>query len=83
MNNTARLDKAIEIIIKTSNRFNGKDNSCYCEAYKAELLMNEIPEARWKSNFTRVITPSLHVEVLELQTESHGWEEFERGFLEV
>ena len=53
----------------------------YSKKDMPEMFMNDMPEAKWLSNFTRVITPSNHVEVLELQVESHGWEEFERGLV--
>ena len=48
-------------------------------AYKAEMLMRDIPGEGVKQ-LHKVIMPSL---VLKLQAESRGWEEFERGLLEA
>ena len=59
MNNTARIDKAIEMIVGTFVQFVGKEVACYLEAYKAKMFMRDILEARWLSSFAMVITPSL------------------------
>ena len=67
MNNTARLDKAIEMIVGTFVQFIGKEVSCYLEAYKAKMLMRDILEARWLSIFARVVTPSLPRDKEELE----------------
>ena len=76
---TIWLDRAIEIIVGTSRRFNGKDVSSYLEIYKAERLMRDILEARKLATFVRVVVLSIHAKILELQVENRNWEEFERG----
>ena len=45
------LDKAIETIVSTIGRFNGKDTTIYVEAYKPKMLMWDIPEDRCLSRF--------------------------------
>ena len=73
MNNTARLDKAIEMIVGTFVQVIGKEVSCYLEAYKAKMLMRDILEARWFSSFVRFV----------IARGNHNWEEFEREPLKV
>ena len=46
------------------------------------MLMRDIPDEAVKQ-LRKVVMPSLHTEVLELQAESHSWEDFERGLLEA
>ena len=64
---TIWLDRAIEIIVGTSRRFNGKDVSHYVEAYIAKLLMRDILEARQLSSIMTVVSLSLHMDVIDLQ----------------
>ena len=45
------LDRAIETIVGTTGRFNGKEVLTYLEAYKAKMLMRDIPADRWLSGF--------------------------------
>ena len=71
------LDRAVETIVGTSGRFNGKGVTNFLEAYKAKMLMWDIPEDMWLSGFPRVVTPSIHVEVLEVQLGCQNWDEFE------
>ena len=40
------LNRAIEKIVGTIGRFNGKNDTNYLEAFKAEMLMRDIPEDR-------------------------------------
>ena len=63
-------------------KFDGKDISRYLEAYKAEMLMRDIPKAKQLSGFARVVTSSLHGEILEMIPQIHNWLEFERRLLE-
>ena len=63
---TGGLDKAIETTVSTTGRFNEMDVLSYLEAYKAEMLMRDIPEDRRLSQFPGVVTPSIHAEVLEV-----------------
>ena len=37
------LDRVIEATVDNIGRFNGKDATSYLEAYKAEMLMRNIP----------------------------------------
>ena len=43
---TGALDRAIEAIVGTIGRFNGKDATKYLASYGAEMLMRDIPEER-------------------------------------
>ena len=74
---TSALDRAIKAIIDKIGRFNGKDATSYLEAYKAEMLMRNIPEDRRLFGFPRVVTPIIHEEVLEVQADCHNWAGFE------
>ena len=51
------LDKTIKTIVGTTGPF------------KAEMLMQDILEDMWLSGFPRVVTPSIHDEVLEILSE--------------
>ena len=70
------LDRAIETIVDTTNRFNGNDVTNYLEAVKAEMLMRDILDDRWFSGFSRIVTPSIHAKVLEIQADCRNWLEF-------
>ena len=74
--NTAGLDRAIETIVGTMGRFDGKDVSRYLEGYRAEMLMRDVTAAKRLNSFARVVTPSLYGEILEMIPESGFWEEF-------
>jgi hypothetical protein len=76
------LDRAIEAIVGSIGRFSGKDATRYLEAYRAEMVMRDIPEDRRLSGFPRVAMPGIHAEVLELRDGSGSWEEFEGRLLE-
>ena len=54
------------MIVATFVQFVGKEVSCYLEAYEAKMFMRDILEARWLSNFARVVTPSLSRDKEEL-----------------
>ena len=43
---TGALDRAIEAVIGTIGGFGGKDATSYLEAYRAEMVMRDIPEER-------------------------------------
>ena len=77
--NSSRLDGAIETIFVTTGQFNGRDVTNYLEAYKAEMLMRDIPEDRRLSKFPRVVTPSIHAEV---QADYRNWQDFKERLLE-
>ena len=79
---TGALDRAIESIVGTIGRFGGKDATSYLEAYRAEMIMRDIPTDRRLSGFPRVVTPSIHAEVLEVLAGCQTWEEFELRLLE-
>jgi hypothetical protein len=64
------LDKAIEAVISNIGRFYGKNATSYLEAYRAEMVMRDIPEDRRLSGFPRVATPGVHAEVLAVREES-------------
>ena len=40
------LDRAIEAIFGMIDRFNGKDVTSYLEAYRAKMIVRDIPEDR-------------------------------------
>ena len=58
---TGALDRAIKAIIGTIGRFGGKDATSYLEAYRAEMVMRDIPEDRRMARFRRVAMPGIHV----------------------
>ena len=60
------FDKVVEAIVDMIGRFNGKDVTSYLEAYWAEMIMRYIPEDRRLSGFPRIVTPSIHAEVLKV-----------------
>ena len=43
---TRALDRAIEAVVDTIGRFGGKDATSYLVAYRAEMVMRDIPEER-------------------------------------
>ena len=43
---TSALGKAIEAIVGTIGRFGGNNATSYLEAYRAEMVMRDIPEDR-------------------------------------
>ena len=45
------LDKAVETVVGMIGRFNGKDVTNYLEAFKAEMLMRDVPDDRQLSAF--------------------------------
>ena len=45
---TGALDRVIEAIVGTIGRFGGKDATSYLEAYRAEMVMRDILEDRWR-----------------------------------
>ena len=61
------LDKAIEATVDKIGRLSAKDATSYLEAYKSEMHMRDIPEDRWLTGFPRVVTSSIHTEVIEIQ----------------
>ena len=75
------LDRAIEAIFGMIDRFNGKDVTSYLEAYKAEMLMRDVPKNRRLSVFHRVVTPSIHAKVLKVQADCRNWQDFEGQLL--
>ena len=74
---TGALDRAIESIVGTIGRFCGKNATSYLEAYRSEMIMRDIQVDRRLSGFPRVVSPSIHTEVLEVQAGCRNWEEFE------
>ena len=69
---TSALDRATEMIVSTIGRFDGKDSTSYLEAYKAKMLISDIPEDRRLSGFPLVVTSSIHEEVLEIRGRRSG-----------
>jgi hypothetical protein len=76
------LDRAIEVVVGTIGRFSGRNATSYLEAYRAEMVMRDIPEYMRLSGFPRVAVPGIHAEVLEVREECGSWEEFEGWLLE-
>ena len=79
---TGALDRAIEAVVGTIDRFSGKDATSYLASYRAEMVMRDIPEEKRLAGFPRVAMPGIHAEVLEVRAESRTWEEFEGRLLE-
>ena len=63
---TSTLDRAIEAIVDMIGRFNGKDVTSYLEAYRAKMIMRDILVDRQLPGFPQVVTPSIHMEELEV-----------------
>ena len=63
---TGTLDRAIESIVGSIGRFGGKDATSYLEAYRAEMIMRDIPVDRRLFGFLWVVTLGIHAEVLEV-----------------
>ena len=57
---SAGLDRAIEMIISTMGRFNGRNVMSYLKVYKAKILMWGIPEDKRLSGFAQVVMQSIH-----------------------
>ena len=70
------------MIVGMIGHFNGKDMTSYLESYKAEMIMRDIPEDKRLARFPRVIMPSIHTEVLEVQVVCWNWLEFKGWLLE-
>ena len=49
---TSGLDRSVETIVGTMYRFNRKDITNYLEAFKAEMLMRDIPNDKRLSVFS-------------------------------
>ena len=69
--------------IGTIGQFGGKDATSYLEAYRAEMVMRDIPEDRRLARFPPVATPGIHIEVLEVRAGCRTWGEFEGPLLEM
>jgi hypothetical protein len=76
------LDRAIEAVVGTIGRFSGRNATNYLEAYRAEMVVRDIPEDRRLSGFPPMVTPGIHAEVLEVREECGTWEEFQGRPLE-
>jgi hypothetical protein len=76
------LDRAIEAVVGTIGRFSERNATSYLEAYRAEMVMRDIPEDRRLSRLPRVVVPGIHAEVLEVREECGTWEEFKGQLLE-
>ena len=70
------LDRAIGTTVGKIGRFNGKDATSYLEAYKSKMQMRNIPEDRRLTRFSRVVTPHIHMEMVEIQPGCRDWVEF-------
>ena len=68
-------------MVNTIGGFNDNDNTNYLEAYKAEMLMRDVPKNRRLSVFHRVVTPSIHAKVLKVQADCRNWQDFEGQLL--
>ena len=64
---TGALDRAVESIFRAIGRFGGKNATNYLDAYRSEMVMRDIPMDKWLSGFPRVVSSSIHAEVLEVQ----------------
>ena len=70
------------MIVSRISRFNRKDVRSYLEAYKAKMIMRDIPEDRRLSGFPQFVTPSIHTEVFDVQARCRNWLDFEAHILE-
>ena len=77
------LDKAIEATVDKIGRFSGKDATSYLEAYKSEMQMRDISEDRRLVGFPRVVTPSIHTGMIEIQAGCRDWVDFAEQVLEM
>ena len=64
---TCALDRAIEAIVGTIGRFSGKDAMSYLEAYRAQMVMRDIPEDKRLVGFPQVAMSGIHANVLEVR----------------
>ena len=64
---TGTLDRAIKSIVGMIGRFGGKNATSYLEAYRAEMIMRDIPEDKRLCRFPWVVSASIHAKVLEVQ----------------
>ena len=76
------LDRAIEATVDKVGWFGGKDATSYLEAYRSEMQMRNISKDRELTGFHRVVTPSIHAEVLEVQAGCRDWADFAERILE-
>ena len=84
---TVGLDRAIETIVNTSWFFIGRDASCYLEAYKVEMLMGYILEAKrligFASGNVEYSRGDTQVEAKQLIGFASGNVEYSRGDTQV
>ena len=52
---TSTLDKAIEAIVDIIGQFNGKDVTTYVEAYRAKMIIRNIPEDKGSFGYPWVV----------------------------
>ena len=76
------LDKAIEATVDKIGRLSAKDATSYLEAYKSEMQMRDILEDRRLIGFPRVVTPSIHMEMIEIQAGCRNFVDFAVQVLE-
>ena len=76
------LDRAIEETIDKIGRFSVKDATSYLEAYRSEMQMRNIPEDRRLTRFPRVVTPSIHTEMITIQAGYRDWADLAERVLE-
>ena len=74
---TGTIDRAIESIAGAIERFGGKNATRFVEAYRFEMVMRDILVDKRLSVFSRVVSLSIHAEVLEVQAACRNWVEFE------
>ena len=79
---TYALDNAIEATVDKIGWFSGKDATSYLEAYKSKMQMRNIPEDRQLTGFPRIVTSSIHTEVIEVQAGCRDWADFAERILE-
>ena len=70
------------MIVSRISRFNRKDVTSYLEAYRAEMIMRDIPKDSRMSGFPWVVTSSIDTELFEVQAHCRNWSEFEGRLLE-
>ena len=79
---TSAFDRAIEATVDKIGWFSGNDATSYLEAYQSKIQMRNIPEDRRLTGFTRVVTPHIHTEMVEIQVDYRDWVEFAEEVLE-
>ena len=81
LNSSSGLEKAVENIVEKAVRFNGRNATWFLHAYKAEMLLQGIPDTLKLSTFNRLCTSTLQTQIAGLQVTNDTQSEFKEGLL--